>query len=271
MATLAAVAATVVQISDPHIGARWARADPLETLGAVIEAIGALPFPVDGVIVTGDLAAHGTDEQYAALATALEPLALPWAALPGNHDDRAAMRRHIAVEDDGPPDGPISHVRRFGELTVVLLDTVVPGSDHGDLDGGRLEWLARLLRDNGERSPTLIAMHHPPFRCGIPTMDRIRLADGAVRDLAALIESRPAVVGLVCGHNHRAIAASFAGRPAVVVPSTYCQFPLDLADRGVSPITDPLGFGVHTLLPPDGGVSAGQLVSHVQTLPLTAA
>jgi 3',5'-cyclic AMP phosphodiesterase CpdA len=266
------VAANVVQISDPHVGARWARADPLQTLSGVIEAIGALPFSADGVIVTGDLAADGTDEQYAALVEVLGSLEVPWAALPGNHDDRAALRRHIDVGASGPADAPTSHVRRFGELRVVMLDTIVPGSDGGDLDGGRLEWLARQLdADSGDAPPTLIAMHHPPFPCGVPEMDRIRLAPGAAHGLAELIGSHPEIVGLTCGHNHRVIAASFAGRPALVAPSTYCQFPLDLAGLGVAPVPDPVGFAVHSLLPRLDGEPARRLVSHVQPLALTAA
>jgi Icc protein len=265
------VAANVVQISDPHVGARWARADPLETLSGVVAAIRALPFAVDGVIVTGDLAADGTDEQYAALVEALGPLESPWAALPGNHDDRAALRRHIDVAQDGSGDDPTSHARRFGELRVVMLDTIVPGSDGGDLDGGRLDWLAKLLDgDSGDAPPTLIAMHHPPFPCGVPDMDRIRLADGAARGLAELIGSHPEVVGLTCGHNHRVIAASFAGRPALVAPSSYCQFPLVLDDRPIAPVADPVGFAVHALLSPVDGETVGRLVSHVQTLALTA-
>jgi len=265
-------AANVVQISDPHIGARWARADPLDTLGGVIEAIGDLPFAVDGVIVTGDLAANGTDEQYGALVEALGSLEAPWAALPGNHDDRAAFRRHIDVGEGGAADGPTSHLCQFGELRVVMLDTIVPGSDGGELDGGRLEWLAEQLdADSGDAPPTLIAMHHPPFPCGVPVMDEIRLADGAARGLAELIGSHPEIVGLTCGHNHRVIAASFAGRPALVAPSTYCQFPLVLDDREIAPVPDPVGFAVHTLLPALDGDPVRRLVCHVQTLALTAA
>jgi Icc protein len=54
----------IVQLSDPHIGADWADADPVAGLAAAAESVRAmLPRP-DALLVTGDLADHATHAEY---------------------------------------------------------------------------------------------------------------------------------------------------------------------------------------------------------------
>lgn len=257
----------IIQITDPHVGAAWAAVDPLDTLRAVVTAVRGLPFRPAGVLVTGDLAADGTDAQYAALVPVLAELELPTLVLPGNHDDREAMRRHFHVGEAQEREGlPLSHIVWFPPLRVVMLDTTVPGEDGGDLDELQLAWLESVLSADGRHEhPTLIAMHHPPFDSGVPAMDRIALAGPARGSLAAILGRHPQVCGVIAGHHHRTIVATFAGRPAVVVPGTYCQLPLDFTAEHLRVVTgEPVAFAVHTVL-------GGMLVSHVQTLDLTAA
>ncbi len=252
----------LLQLTDPHIGADWAAGDPVASLRTVIAAVRALPFSPDGVIVTGDLAADGTDAQYAALAPVLAELELPLAVLPGNHDDRAALRRHFAVGDASAGDGPLSHVHRVGTLRVVMLDTTVPGAGGGDLDDARLAWLEAALA-GGADEPTLVAMHHPPVLTGIAGMDAIGLPPAAREGLAEIVGRHPQVCGLVAGHQHRTIATTFAGRPLLVAPTTYCQLALDPDGRRLQMEPQPLGFAIHTVID-------GRLVSHVETLAVTA-
>jgi Icc protein len=256
------VTVRLAQITDVHAGAAWGSRDPLDTLADVIAAIHALPQPPDAVFVTGDLVNDGADEQYAALAPVLGQLELPVSVLPGNHDDRAGLRRHFDVGGDGDGDDPVQYVVWSDPLRVVVLDTTIPGEPGGDLDAARLEWLSQVLEADPEHL-TLLAMHHPPFDCGVREMDRIGLAPGARAALGELIADHPQVVGAMAGHHHRAIVSAVAGRPALAAPSTYGQLPLDFDSPSLSMVPDPIGFVIHTLVD-------GALVSHVQTLATTA-
>jgi Icc protein len=256
------VTVRLAQITDLHAGAGWGSRDPLDTLADVIDAIHALPQPPDAVFVTGDLVNDGSDAQYAVLEPVLGQLELPFSVLPGNHDDRAGLRRHFDVGGDGDGHDPVQYVVWADPLRVVMLDTTIPGQPGGDLDAGRLQWLSQVLEADPEH-PTLLAMHHPPFDCGVREMDRIGLAPGARVALAELLEDHPQVVGAIAGHHHRTIAGSIAGRPALAATSTYGQLPLDFDAERLTMVSDPIGFAVHTLVD-------GALVSHVQTLASTA-
>ena len=49
----------IVQLSDPHIGAEWAGDDSVPRLAAAVESVRGIKQP-DAVLVTGDLADHGS-------------------------------------------------------------------------------------------------------------------------------------------------------------------------------------------------------------------
>ena len=250
----------LAQLTDLHVGASWCPADPLDTLATVIDAVRALPQPPQAVIVTGDLANEATDDQYARARAALDRLGVPYYVLAGNHDDRAALRRHFALPGGG--DDAIQYVIELDGLQVLMLDTLRPGEDAGELGPWRLGWVATQLAAAPD-TPTLLAMHHPPFLTGMVGMDGIALPRADRDGLAELVAAHPQVCGVVAGHVHRAIAAQLAGRCALTIPSTYAQLPLDLAATDLGMIAAPLAFALHTLVD-------GRLVSHVQTLAATA-
>jgi 3',5'-cyclic AMP phosphodiesterase CpdA len=54
------------------------------------------------VLVTGDIADHATDEEYEQVRQLLFSLRAPVYVLPGNHDDRRALRRSFGLP--GRPD-----------------------------------------------------------------------------------------------------------------------------------------------------------------------
>lgn len=247
----------LLQLSDPHLGATWAEGDTVARLAETVDWIRSHGPQPDAVLVTGDLADHGHDEEYERVRALLEPLEAPVHALPGNHDDRPALRRHFALP--GSDGQPVRAAVDLGPLRLVLLDTTKPGEDGGELDADRLAWLEEALAADTAR-PTVLAMHHPPVVTGVAAWDEILLPAADRRALAAIVEAHPQMVRLVAGHLHRSLVAILAGRPVVVAPSTYVQARLDLAAETI-PLTDERpGYAVHVLLD-------GELVSYVQTLP----
>jgi Icc protein len=208
------------------------------------------------VLLSGDLAEHAADAEYDQLRELLAPLDAPIHVVAGNHDDRAALRRHFDLP--GLDGEPIQYAVDLGPLRLVVLDTTRPGEDPGTLDEERLAWLDAELAGAPE-VPTVLAMHHPPLVTGLPSLDAIGLAAEDRRALGAVVERHTQVCRLVAGHMHRAITAELAGRLVLVVPSTYMQARLDFVSEQLHTVPEPAGFAVHALLD-------GELISHVQQL-----
>ena len=247
----------IVQLSDPHIGAEWADGDPVAALAAAVEAVLATVPRPDAVLVTGDLADHGADAEYERVRELLAPLNAPTYVLPGNHDDRATLRRHFGLPGAGAE--PVAYAADLGPARLVLLDSTIPGADPGDLDAAQLAWLEETLAA-APVQPTLIALHHPPLlRTGVPAWDAIGLAEPGRRALGEIVARHAQVRRIVAGHVHRAIIGELAGRSVLTVPSTLVQGRLDLGSHEARLADEPAAFAVHTLLD-------GELVSHLQPI-----
>jgi 3',5'-cyclic-AMP phosphodiesterase len=244
----------LVQLSDPHIGADWGEGDSVAMLAATVESVRQLVPNPDAVLLSGDLADHAADVEYDQVRALLAPLEAPLYVLPGNHDDRLALRRHFGVP--GADSEPVQYAADLGPLRLVVLDSTRPGEDGGELDGDRLAWLEATL-EAAPDIPTLLAMHHPPVAIGIPAFDRIGLPLAERRTLGRVIEGHPQVLGIVAGHVHRTVFAELAGRIVLAAPSTYVQAELEFGAEEIQLSAEPSGFAVHALLD-------GELVSHVQ-------
>src|SRR5664279_5676773 len=86
----------IAQISDLHIkppgSLAYGKVDTAAALERCVLALNEfLPRP-DFVVISGDLADTPTCEEYEYLKRLLEPLKLPFAGIPGNHDSQAMMR-----------------------------------------------------------------------------------------------------------------------------------------------------------------------------------
>jgi|SRR5919204_1086234 3',5'-cyclic AMP phosphodiesterase CpdA len=247
----------VAQLSDPHIGAKWANGDSVAGFAAAVETVRAMPLQPDAVLVSGDLADNATDAEYEQVRDLLAPLQAPLYVLPGNHDDRRALHRHFGVP--GAAGEPVQYSVDLGPLRLVVLDTTRPGEDPGALDAPRLEWLEAEL-SAAPRLPTLIAMHHPPLVTGVPAWDEFGLAAPDRRALCEVIQRHPEVRRLVAGHFHRIITGELAGRAVLTVPSTYVQARPNFDSGEIEWAHEPAGFALHAVLD-------GELISHVQPVP----
>jgi 3',5'-cyclic-AMP phosphodiesterase len=246
----------LLQISDTHLGASWEGVDPEACLRLAVEAILALPDRPGALLVSGDLTDNGAPAEYARVRELLAPLGLEPHVLPGNHDRRGPLREAFGLPGAG--EEPASHAVDLGPLRLVCLDTTIPGSDGGALDGGRLEWLDATL-DEAPEQPAVLAMHHPPLRTEMPGFERIGLADEGREGLATVLARHPQVVRVVAGHVHRAMVGELAGRAVLTVPSTYLQAALDFTDTGLTMRADPPGFAIHAF-------REGTLASHLQRI-----
>lgn len=208
----------LLQLSDSHIGATWGDGDPLGRTAATVDHIRRLPDRPDAIVITGDLADNGDPNEYEALGSLLGSIGAPCYPLPGNHDDREALRAHFGLSGEG--DAPISYSVEAGPARLVVLDSTKPGHDGGELDEVRLSWLDSELAAAPER-PTILAMHHPPLLTGAPAWDRIGVPERERLALAGVLERHSQVRLVIGGHLHRTIASRLASRPVLAAPAIY--------------------------------------------------
>jgi 3',5'-cyclic-AMP phosphodiesterase len=240
----------LAQISDLHIKQPGALAyrlvDTAACLARTIARLNALAPRPDAVLITGDLVDRGDAEEYRHLKTLLATLEIPYWLLIGNHDGREALREVFPERDELSAGGAfVQYAVDIGPLRVIALDSMEPGQSAGTLCATRLDWLARQL-DAARGKPVIVALHHPPFDCGIGHMDAIRLDDTAARALEALIARHPNVERVLCGHVHRPIFVRFGGTIASAVPAPAHQVTLDLAPDAPSTFTlEPPAFALH--------------------------
>lgn len=238
----------LAQLSDLHIREpgelAYGRVDTAAYTRGAVESILRLRQRPQAVVVTGDLVDFGGDAEYRHLAQLLGPLAMPVYLLPGNHDDRAALRRAFPTHAYLGDGGFVQYSVEIGDAALIALDTTEPWRSEGRLCPDRLAWLAgELERRRGQR--TLIAMHHPPFRTLIGHMDEIGLLEGS-EALEALLSRHPQVQRVICGHLHRAIDVSFGGAIASTSPSPAHQVCLDLDEDAASAWSlEPPAFRLH--------------------------
>jgi Icc protein len=244
----------LVQLSDPHIGGAWGDADPVAGLTAAVASVRRLQDAPDVIVVSGDLADHAADTEYEQARDVLAQLDAPVYVLPGNHDDRDALRRHFDLP--GAIGTPVQYAVDVGPMRLVVLDSTRPGEDRGEFDAQRLAWLDRELAAAPDRV-TLLAMHHPPLSTGNRAWDEIGLPVADRHALGEVVRRHPQVRRIVAGHVHRTIAADLAGQVVLSAPSTYVQARLNLGSADIEFVDDPPGYAVHAM-------DSGEFVSHVQ-------
>jgi 3',5'-cyclic AMP phosphodiesterase CpdA len=222
----------LAQISDLHVVAKgkrlYGRVDTPAFLARAVAHLNALDPHPDFVWITGDLVDQGSTAEYAHLRDLLSALHIPWAVLPGNHDDRANLRSAFDREVHPSQNGEfLQYVIEDYPLRLIALDTLIPGESGGRLCPARLQWLGDRLEERPDR-PTVVAMHHPPFLTGLAEMDTINCDNSAA--LGAIVAEQPQIERIICGHVHRPMVIRWNGTVVTTAPATAHQVALNLLD-----------------------------------------
>ncbi len=224
----------IAQITDLHVVGKdqlcQGRVATHAQLQEAVAHINGLDPRPDLVLVTGDLTDHGTPEEYAVAREILAALRPAAYLIPGNHDRREAFLEAFADRAYLPrPGAPFAqYVIEQYPVRLVGLDTTIPGKSDGMLCGERLAWLEASLQAAPDR-PTMIFMHHPPFRTGIRWVDAIGLHGG--RKMEAIVARHTQVEWVACGHIHRPVQVAWGGTMAGTAASTsHAQVALALTE-----------------------------------------
>ncbi|MEM7166185.1 MAG: phosphodiesterase [Planctomycetota bacterium] len=238
----------IVQFTDLHLFA-----DPTADLyGAVpetnfhkvwqrIQQLDPLP---ERLFITGDLTHDDSAVAYSRIHDAVNEFGVPTYWIPGNHDDRQVMAQQLrgCLASDRCAD--------LGAWRLVLLDSQLTGEIPGELAADQLTFLeTSLARCAAGGSPTLIALHHPPFRLGSKWIDDYRLQNETA--FWGIVDKYDCVRGVVCGHVHQTSDSHRNGVRLLTTPATAVQFSAGTDEPEVD-VTAPSGFRVFDL-DDDGG------------------
>lgn len=237
----------VAHLSDCHIGATAPA--PVRLRRALEHVARCRPAP-DVLVVSGDVADHGTEDEYRLAAEILGTVTVPLVVCPGNHDVRTRFEDRI---------GPAESVLDIGGYRVVALNSLVDAPegeriDHGELTAGSLRMLDEALADG---RPTFVVLHHPPVDLHVDLMDPIKLVDP--QPLAEVLVRHGTAEALLVGHAHTAAATTFAGVPVRVGGGLVSTIPTDPEQLPRIDYTQPPSLALHV-------VSGGHLVTHWRVL-----
>lgn len=234
---------TVAQVSDIHVGTSERNEARAQRLFA---HLAELPRPVDAVLITGDIADHGTPEEYEKVRALIATLPYPVFTCPGNHDARGAYVRVLLGEDGkaGEP-GPVNRVYAASGAIFALCDSTIPGKPGGYLADETLEWLDQVLTDAPEGAPVFVCFHHPPVLVHAPYLDGMRQTGG--ERLTAVLQRHSNVVAILTGHAHSPAATTFAGLPLLISPSVISTLTLPWDGEGLIDEEAPAALAYHVL------------------------
>ena len=266
-------ATKLIVVGDPHITAEPELnrgVNPVENLQALVAHVNANHPDAAYCLFIGDLTHNGNSAEYAHFKQLIAPLTVPPILMIGNHDHR---ENFYAAFPDASKDanGFVQDTFDLGESHRLITLDSLNGPPYGDmrhvgmLSPERLAFLEGVLEDSAEKQ-LLIAMHHQPFRIGLPGMDVIRLYNSA--EYRDLIGRYPNVAMLLMGHNHRSISGVSHGFPFTCFKSMSPQTPLDFESLDPSGgIAEPPSYGV--LLLTENGVLVHQEEFTSTATPLT--
>lgn len=214
----------IVQLTDLHLyqdpAGRLAGVPTWDTFRSVLAQVRRQHGDFDYLILTGDLAQDESLETYLTLREALGDWVARCRIIPGNHDDRAHLRK--AFPELFPEnEGALTFVLSASGWRIVGLDSHIPGEVRGRVDGAQLDWLRTILT-SAPGTPTLLFVHHPPIPIEVAWLDRLGLNEAT--ELVELIETSPDVKVVCAGHVHQAFVGRIGTAEMYTTPSTCVQF-----------------------------------------------
>jgi len=221
----------LVQITDTHIVERgtllYGQADTARHLGETVSEINAMRPQPDAVLITGDLVEHPGPATYSHFRDLIEPLQMPTYLMPGNHDDPDIMWGYFRDSLMFPAKPPhYQYVIDDFPFRILMLNSHYDNSELPFFGERRQRWLDEQLSSSDK--PTLIAIHHPPFRTGIGFIDMV--GQDWYWEMGEIVARHPQVLKIICGHGHIDLLGRLGSVPVQMVGSIAHQL---IADRVV--------------------------------------
>lgn len=198
---------TFVHISDTHINpdpnysTSYADISPMIGAKALVEQVNALPFPIDFVLHTGDVAYDPDPEAYIASLEILSQIKHPLYYVAGNHDDSPTLQQ-IALGRDAPRE-TLHYAFEMNGVQVIIADSNGPvDPPAGYISDHQLDWLRGLCEANDDR-PLVIAVHHNVLPVNVPWLDHYMGIQNGVMFHDAILPAKHRIRGVFFGHVHQ--------------------------------------------------------------------
>ena len=214
--------------------------DPKSRFDRLLSEIQIREHGVEFVVLTGDLVDRGKREAYSSLKQSLEKLKLPLHLIIGNHDNR---EKFLEAFPESPVDeyGFVQWKLETDVGVFLFLDTINPGVSQGIYCEKRRNWLHKQLEELNGR-PVYLCQHHPPFDCGMPAMDFIRLTNDD--EFYEVLKEHPNIRHMFFGHLHRPLSGSWRGIPFSTLYATAHQVVMDFEAPNYSTSSEPPAYSV---------------------------
>ncbi len=208
----------IAQITDTHL-----HADPEGRLlglntRACLEQVVALATRRQPqlTVVTGDLTHDASPQAYRHLERIFARLGTPVYCLPGNHDERDALRVNL----NAAPCHSQPHLHIGGWL-LAFVDSTVAGAEGGHLADEELRRLDTTLEQSASL-PTIIWLHHQPVKVGSRWLDTMAVDNAEA--FFRIVDRHPQVRAVVWGHVHQCFEQQRNQVALLATPSTCIQF-----------------------------------------------
>ncbi len=215
----------LIWMTDPHLlpnGRTLLGYSGEKRLRLAVERIAEFHSDADYCVVSGDLVDEGDVASYQLFNDIMSSCPVPALTIPGNHDNRSAMRSQCAFPDNCHAEFIQYSIVKDG-YRLVMLDTLNEGSAEGLLCEERLRWLDDELARQPELS-TSVFCHHPPGKLFLPAQDQNQSDYG--HKLLDKLCAAPNVKHLFFGHVHRPVSGHFNGLGFTALQSIALQAPL---------------------------------------------
>lgn len=226
----------IAHISDTHIAKpglkTYGTAPMAENLTRCVKHINQLILKPDMVLLSGDVTNDFSRIEAQHAADILAALECPYYLVPGNHDDRDILWDVFGgTACLSKSDGFINYVIDACDMRIIALDSLHNGHPGGKLCDTRIAWLRRCLAKGGT-TPTVIFLHHPPLKCGVPETD----IDGFVgaEQFGDIVADHPNIERILCGHIHLQTNSRWCGTVVTTAPSMGMQLSFDLTQTATS-------------------------------------
>jgi len=197
----------------------------------------------DLLVISGDIAQDENRQTYRLLRDELGEWLPRCRLLPGNHDNRAAMKEVFPEIGNSSPDF-LAFAERLEDWVIIGLDTHWPGEVAGRIEHEQLKWFSEQLERAADRS-VLVFMHHPPISVNSPWLDRIGLSEASA--FQDVVRSRAQIRVIAAGHVHHVFEGKLGSADVLTTPSTALQF--EPAGEESSYVNDPPGYRIFDLGP----------------------
>ncbi|MDP6448250.1 MAG: phosphodiesterase [Pirellulaceae bacterium] len=214
---------TIIQLTDCHLfadkGATLRDVATWPRFEKALDDIRRRTPNFDALVISGDTAHDERPETYELAREALGEMVDRLFIIPGNHDNRDALRERFVNCQSLLPNRTMFEWMS-DDWRMIGLDSQLTGEVRGELGQQQLDWLDEQLATRP--TPTVVWMHHPPVSVRSGWLDEIGLTDAAAFNS---IVARHAHVRLVItGHVHQDSTSALNGAIALTTPAVGLPF-----------------------------------------------